>query len=90
MDRATPFEDRFSLEPVSFSSGIPDRYEVLGLPHGQTAEIVLQMVRGVETWKIRIGGTGRFRGGYKSADAALSVLQAGKFVPTKGSDELIR
>jgi hypothetical protein len=68
-----------TLEPISFSSGVPVSYRILGLPHGQTGELVLKEHRSIEIWKIRFGGRGRFRGHYSSAEMALLDLQTGKF-----------
>jgi hypothetical protein len=61
-----------TLQPISFSSGVPNRYGVLGLPDGQTAEIALKRVRSIEMWKFRIGETGRYRGKYRTAEDALA------------------
>jgi len=63
-----------TVEPISFSSGVPNRYRVLGLPDGQTAEIFLKRTGSTETWKIRMGQARRYRGRYGSEEEALSAI----------------
>ena len=67
-----------TMEPISYSSGIPTRYRVLGLPKGQTAEIALRHVRSAAMWKIRFGQAGRYSGSYRSDDEALAAIQANR------------
>jgi hypothetical protein len=69
-----PIETDLTLEPLSFSSGVPSRYRVLGLPDGQTAEIAYRVIRSIEVWKIK-RDTGKLAGVYTSAEEALNVLQ---------------
>ena len=65
-----------TLEPVSYSSGVPVHYRVLGLANGETADIVIRRVRSIEVWKIKLGPAGRYRGTYRSEEEALSALRA--------------
>jgi hypothetical protein len=57
------FVGGLKMEAVSFSSGVPNRYEVLGLPDGRRAEIVSKIVRSIEIWKVRHNCRGRHTGG---------------------------
>ena len=65
-----------TMEPISFSSGVPTRYRILSLPEGQRAEIALKRVWPVDVWKIRFDQTGRFRGNYRSEEDAFTAVQA--------------
>jgi hypothetical protein len=75
-----------TLEPISFSSGVPNCYQVLGLPDGETAEITLRITRMVEAWKVRYNDRGRFTGAHKTAEAALAVLQGTALAAPKDSE----
>ena len=55
---------------TAYSSGMPNRYEVLGLPAGETADL-----GSLQRWRIRRNKT-RYRGAYKNAEDALAALQA--------------
>ena len=70
--------DILTMEPTSFSSGIPVSYRVKGLSEAQTVEIFLKEHRFTEVWKVRFGGRGRLTGSYDSPEAALLALQTGK------------
>jgi hypothetical protein len=67
-------EEGLTIEPLSFSSGVPSRYRVLGLPEGETAEIAYRVIRLIEVWKIK-RNKGRLGGVYANAEQALGVLQ---------------
>ena len=65
-----------SMFAVSYSSGSPNHYRVLGMPEGESADLFLRIKRTVETWKIRRNDEGALKGAYKNADEALVALQA--------------
>ena len=60
---------------TGYSSGMPNRYEVVGMPNGETVIIRLTVLGSVEKWRIR-RGNGRFRGAHESAEHAFAELQA--------------
>jgi hypothetical protein len=60
---------------IEYLSGMRNRYEVVGMPGGQTAEIRLTVLGSVEHWRI-CRNSGRFRGAYNNAEDALSALQS--------------
>lgn len=64
-----------SLRALTFSSGIPNQYEVVGLPFGQEANIALRMKRNVEIWKVKRSGSNQYKGSFNSEEAALAALQ---------------
>jgi hypothetical protein len=71
-----PSRKPLTMFAVSYSSGIPNHYRILGLPEGETADLVFKIKGAVEKWKIRRNDEGAFNGAYKNADEALVALQA--------------
>jgi hypothetical protein len=59
----------------AYSSGVPNRYKVLGLPGGETDDIRFIILGSVEKWKIR-RNRNKFKGACNSAEEALAVVQA--------------
>ena len=64
-----------TMVPTKFSSGVPSRYRVEGLPEGQTAEISCFAKVSVQVWKVRRNGA-KFGGAYASEEEVLADLQA--------------
>jgi hypothetical protein len=65
-----------TLNALTFSSGIPNQYEVVGLPCGQKAFIALRRRRTAEIWKLKRSGSSLYKGSFSSEEAALAALQA--------------
>jgi hypothetical protein len=59
---------------IGYSSGIPNKYGVIGLPAGETADIWFIGRASSRTWKIR-RNQGKFTGDYASEERALAALQ---------------
>jgi hypothetical protein len=84
MHFAIMITDTLTMEPTRYSSGVPVSYRVLGMPDGQTADLVLKTLRFVEVWKVRFGGRGKFSGKYNSPEMALVAIQNGKITAASG------
>jgi len=65
-----------TLRTLTFSSGIPNQYEVVGLPDNQKAYIALRKKGNTDIWKIKRSGATQYRGSFSSEEAALAALQA--------------
>jgi hypothetical protein len=66
---------QLGLVATKYSSGVPSRYQVIGLPDRKTAEVGCVTKGEVETWRIR-RDRGRFVGAYATAEDALAALQS--------------
>jgi hypothetical protein len=84
MDAASMTTGCLTMEPTAYSSGVPVSYRVIGMPDGQTAELIQKTARRIEVWKVRFGGRGRFSGQYDSPEMALVAIQNGKISAAQG------
>jgi hypothetical protein len=65
-----------AIVATAYSSGVPAKYRVTGLPPGEIADISLKGGGSVRTWKIRRNNKGRFTGTYASEEMALAALES--------------
>jgi hypothetical protein len=78
-----------TLHALTFSSGIPNQYEVAGLPFGQKAFIALRRRRTAEIWKLKRSGSNLYKGSFSTEEAALAALQA-ELQPSPPAKGLVR
>jgi hypothetical protein len=74
---------RLTMEAISYSSGVPSRYRVLGLPDEKSAEIILKVTGSREVWRVR-PRSARFKGFFQCPEDALAALQAAVDIETEG------